>query len=241
MKLSLAGLLALLFLSLAIARPAWAHSDGEREHHQILVTLSRDRVVVDYDIEIEQPGHSRTMSDRQYEAFETRGGDRVAKLIVLGINGKQVTLAPTSSSKTPAAEKYRLEAPLALHQGMNSLSMLDLNLVYLATGEVTFRAEGGVKLPRRIVDEEIGGELNFDFGLDATPPPQAIGIGQPKSASANQGVKGNPPVAAKDSGAGGDVRHSRLVEYGAAAGVAILAAVICFLLFRRRWRKTATP
>jgi hypothetical protein len=167
---------------LATAVAAMAHSQGERERHHVNVTLSATRVRIDYDIVVMQPGHSHSMSDEAFKSFQTRGARRVGELMSLAINGKNIPLNPVHEEKSETREKYAFEARIETRAGVNDLSFLDMNLIYKAIGDITFRTEGDAQLPRTIQDETLAGEVNFQFGVGAKPPDQEVFIGSPGEA-----------------------------------------------------------
>jgi hypothetical protein len=201
--------------------PAWPHNTGAREDHVLDVTLSRDAVRIDYDITINQPGHSRTMTDVQAKMFETRSALRVGRLLTVAVDGQALTFQATVVERTPTFEKYRFDAPLALTEGLHQVEVFDMNLAYQATGAVTFHTAGDVRLPRVIEDEPLHGPVLFKFGVGMTPPPQEIIGGKPRLRAAAAPA---PPAPA---------RRWPWV----AAGGALLACGAAAWMLRAKWAR----
>ena len=147
----------------------FAHNLGFREHHHLALTLSHDRLVMDYRIEfMGKPG-----GDPDKQAAE------ILRMVRLTIDNKSPAFKKIDAKQDGKNESFRFEAPLALTAGKHELSLLNLAPMKNAICLLTLEPGTDIRLPQAIEQVEIWGEINFTFGYKADPPKnQEIFIGR---------------------------------------------------------------
>jgi hypothetical protein len=161
-----------LLLAVCLVGTAVAHQFGEFPHDHATYTLTKSAATIEFAADMS--------SSRTTDAEAASHARRVIGLVQLTVDGKPVKWATTKIDQAPGSRTFFFTAPLKLDQGVHHLSLVDLNLWNSPDYLITMQPGPGVRLPGKLENINLRGEVNFRFGLGVAPPAdQEMFIGAP--------------------------------------------------------------
>ena len=160
---------------LLVAAPVSAHKLGRHSHFHAVFTLAPNQVT----LEMTDSGVAPNDADPELQAR------RIIALVQMNIDDQGLAWVVKSAKAADEKRSYIFEAPLDLKHGLHHLSLVDMNLWNAPEYLLTVRSKGEVRLPAKIEEVPLRGEVNFRFGVGVdAPADQAVFVGRPP---ANQG------------------------------------------------------
>ncbi|NLH48379.1 MAG: hypothetical protein GX444_07225 [Myxococcales bacterium] len=161
-------LIALLLV--VAATPTSAHKLGRHSHFHAVYTLAPAKVT----LELFDDGIAPNGADPRLQA------SRIIALVQLTVDNQNLAWVVKSAKAEDERRSYVFEAPLALKHGLHHLSLVDMNLWNAPEYLLTMRPQGEVRLPAKIEEVPLRGEVNFRFGVGVdAPADQEIFVGRP--------------------------------------------------------------